>query len=273
MNRLESMQNGGIPFEWDDLRWESNAVREAFKHLSKGLGIANNDNYIIWGCDSNGSGGLNAGAVCINGEPCTFDALASLPSPSPDLYFEIQESNDPTGSEVMQNGAVVEQYKVRKAVVISGAAGSNPKVGSKVLQSLINGMNDVAVQGTVVFADISMPVSGSVIPGSVSGYVRRQKVGKRVFIAFWFTMEIGAPSLIFNVSLANILGSDTVPVTATAIIEAHSNNGSIPAFLEIAGPPFGPGLAITKNWGGNPSTDAFGAGIWTFKGNFNFEIN
>lgn len=122
MNRVISDVNGGIPFRWDDLRFESAAVREAFKGLLSAYGIAPNDSFIISGIQITGQN-YTAGYVCLSGEIYAVDA-ATAPTPGVGQinYWDIDISYDPNGNKQMRSGGAIQSYQIRKAKVVAGVA-------------------------------------------------------------------------------------------------------------------------------------------------------
>lgn len=268
MNKLQSTDLGGIPLEWDDLRWESDAIREALLNLVKGFSEQAYSNMVIWGCDVSGAG-HTAGAVLLNGEICTVDALATLPTPGVGqvLHFQLTETDDPSGTETMQNGSVTNQYKIRKAVVVaSNTPGSNPLFGSIKLTRIITPINEPSSTYTIIPTLISLPVSGSF--STASGVVRYAKVGRRIFINFQFQIDITSPCLQVNLDLAGILNGVNPSFMIFGVCEAF-NTTSIPCFFNFGDVLSPKVLKISKEWG---VSGGFGTGLTTFRGQFIIEI-
>lgn len=268
MNKLQSTDLGGIPFEWDDLRWESDAVREALLNLVKGLSEQEYLNMVIWGCNVNGAG-HTAGAVLINGELCSVDASATLPTPGVGqvLHFQLIETDDSFGTETMQNGSVTNQYKVRKAIVVaSNTPGNNPLFGSIKLTRIITPINEPSSTYYVIPSLISLPVSGSF--STASGVVRYARIGRRIFVNFQISVDITSTCLQVNMDLAGILNGANPSFLIFGVCEAF-NITSIPCYFNIGGGLAPKVLKISKEWG---ISGGFSPGLTDFRGQFIIEV-
>ena len=131
MNKLNNTANGGISLEWDDMRWQDNAVREAFVGLASAFGISAADSFIISGCEVTGPFGaytMAAGWVWMLGEILPVEAQA-VPNPGvgQSLFYDLAITFDPTGNENMFNGGFTQTYEVRKAIPVALTTGS-PKM-------------------------------------------------------------------------------------------------------------------------------------------------
>jgi len=122
MNNLKTTDNGGFPFVLDDLRWEADAVREAFFGLVTAWGVTASDSYILSGCD-NVINGLNydvgAGYIVLEGEVFKVDAHSVvITAPIGETHtWEIVETNDPAGTKTFDAGGTFETYKIRRAQI------------------------------------------------------------------------------------------------------------------------------------------------------------
>lgn len=127
MHRLDYLSYGGNGIEAEDFEWLQNAILEGFQNVLKGLGADPSGNMILFGCEVTGAiaagSAFSAGAVSIGGEPCTVDA-GVLPTLNPGEVFMYQLviTNDPTGLEPLESGGTTNQYKIRKATIVSAAA-------------------------------------------------------------------------------------------------------------------------------------------------------
>lgn len=117
MNKLISTQNGGIPLDWNDIRFEQDAVREAFYGILSALGITPAQSFILSGCAIVGSN-ITAGYIAKGGEVYQVDAQA-IPTPGSGqyVYFNIVTIYDPSGDETMYNSVVAQTYAIHKAVL------------------------------------------------------------------------------------------------------------------------------------------------------------
>lgn len=125
MDKHISSANGGISFEWDDLRWMDDAYRDAFYGIMGSFGATIADSYIISGCGVVSGGGnktVSAGYICYEGEVCKVDAHVLAETPGHTYYWTLQTSNDTAGSETMENGASTECYQKRRVVLTSASS-------------------------------------------------------------------------------------------------------------------------------------------------------
>lgn len=125
MNRLKTTDNGGFPLELDDLRWQEEAVRDAFKGLTSFL---ERDNIILSGVVISGMGTANTtwteGYVLINGEVCKVDASATPLNTVNQVfstYIEVVVEYDPNGLETFENNVAYDTYEKRKATITTYA--------------------------------------------------------------------------------------------------------------------------------------------------------
>lgn len=125
MNKLKSDIYAGIGLEWDDIRFEQAAVREAFYGLCSAFGIAVNDGFIITGCVITGTPPTQVysdGFISLGGEIYRVSA-AALPvivNPGDVLYFDVDVTFDPAGFESFENSTSGDTYEVRTASIKVG---------------------------------------------------------------------------------------------------------------------------------------------------------
>jgi hypothetical protein len=129
MNKLKSDINGGIEFNWDDFRFEQNAVREAIEKICAGFESPNNNSFRLFGADLIRQGsviiGWAPGWVVINGEPCVTDGgnLSAITIGN-GYFWEVFSVFDPAGLEPMENGQTANTYEIRKARIVVLPVGS-----------------------------------------------------------------------------------------------------------------------------------------------------
>lgn len=125
MNKLKTDHLGGMSFEWDDWRWEQEAVRDAFFGIVSAWGISQSDSFIISGCESTPSGvvfSINEGYIALGGEIFRVEnhgVIAALGAGEVH-YWDAQITFDPTGLEATKNAGAVNTYEIRKAIVKKG---------------------------------------------------------------------------------------------------------------------------------------------------------
>ena len=121
MNKLITTDLGGFPFVLDDIRFEQDAVRNAFYGILTAWGITDDESFILSGCEvTTGGGNYNvaAGYVVLSGEVFKVDAHSVAIVGGQTYFWQISETNDPAGLKVFEAGPSYNTYKVRKAVVI-----------------------------------------------------------------------------------------------------------------------------------------------------------
>jgi hypothetical protein len=98
MNQLISTQNGGIPLDWNDFRFEQAAVRDALFGLLSAFGITPAQSFILSGCTQPVMGSITAGYIAKGGEVYQVDAQA-IPTPGSGQYvcFSPVITYDPSG--------------------------------------------------------------------------------------------------------------------------------------------------------------------------------
>lgn len=122
MNKLETTQLGGVPFDWDDWRFEQEAVREAFFGLLSAWGVDPATSFIISGCTSTLNGlnfDISAGYIAFSGEIYKVDAhsvLVALPVGFNHQWLPLV-TFDPAGLESTKNLGTVDTYEIRRANV------------------------------------------------------------------------------------------------------------------------------------------------------------
>lgn len=199
MNKLYSESNAGIPLEWDDMRFEQAAVREAFYGILSGFGILPSESFIISGCTNDGVNSTD-GYISLNGEVLKHvgTALPALPGGQV-RYWSVEETNDPAGAEGAENGTVVQCYKIRRAVVVSGVAPADyMPLAAKTLANKINeivGVKDDWTVYPIVAADVTAYDGTNTIIAATLGTMkefRYKKNGKTLH--FQLSLDLSTPT-------------------------------------------------------------------------------
>ncbi len=144
MNNVITTNNGGFPVVLDDLRFNQQAVRDAFYGLLSAFGVSAADSFIISGCviaSYSIGGAYSAGWISLNGEILQVDA-GVLPSPGvgEDWYWAADVTYDAAGAKVMENATTVQAYQVRKGKIISSTAGLPATLLTPTLSDKIKGI-------------------------------------------------------------------------------------------------------------------------------------
>lgn len=205
MNKFITTDNGGLPIVLDDFRFIDDSVREAFFGIVTAWGVANEDSYILSGCEI--TLGVNisvaAGYVVIQGEVYKFNAQ-SITGSAPageEVTLVINTAFDSAGNKTFDTGGTFDTYQLRTAAlqynVIAAtnfklfaaktinekiAIGSAPYFGA--WQTIILAANADVMQNdntTGTGNDISL----TTLPQS-GDYLRYNIVGNVVNIVFYF---------------------------------------------------------------------------------------
>lgn len=124
MNRLDTTPLGGVPFDWDDWKWEQDGVREAFFGLISAWGIDPADSFIISGCTSTLNGlnyDISEGYIALSGEIYKVDAHSVVVALAGGFAHQWAPliSYDPAGFEATKNAGTVNTYENRRAHVVN----------------------------------------------------------------------------------------------------------------------------------------------------------
>jgi hypothetical protein len=137
MNFYDSTATGGHRFHGQDLRFEQEAVREAFRGFANMFGV--NRPFILSGCEYTVINALNwtcsAGFICLNGEVFAVDQHVFNPMGSIDFdsngnplesgpIWRIVATNHPDGVVTLDNGGTAATWRVRKARIERGRVGT-----------------------------------------------------------------------------------------------------------------------------------------------------
>ena len=124
MNGLKTTDNGGFPFQLDDLRWIDSGIREAFKGIMSAYGIDDSTAVILSGCQRSGGGtvSLTEGYVSIGGEICYVPAQTwpAHAGGTDEEYFVIESTFDPAGSKTFESASVYDTYELRRGKIQTG---------------------------------------------------------------------------------------------------------------------------------------------------------
>lgn len=214
MNKLITTNNGGFPLELDDIRFEQDAIRDAFYGLISGFGIAPADSFILSGCQVTGSpvpgAAYSAGYLCLNGEVFKVDA-ATLPAQAGGevYYWDAEVTYDTAGNEQFESGTSYNTYQVRKAKVYSGVQtpGAYMPLAAKTfkqkLDDLVGDPNDAWTTYSIVAGDVSVAGGGTVSSLGTAKF-HYKKVGKTMFFQLRLVITIGTGGTQVDVNLASI---------------------------------------------------------------------
>ena len=120
MNKLQTNYNGKMPFELDDIRWEQDAVRDAFAGLISAMNVVAPYGFKLSGCVVTKVGNTyttTAGYICLGGEVLKVDAHSFTVTALHAAKWAIAVTYDPAGTEVFQDATTHETYEVRKGVL------------------------------------------------------------------------------------------------------------------------------------------------------------
>lgn len=122
MNQLKTTDNGGFPFELDDLRFMINGIKEAFKGVISGIGGYDNlATGKLSGCVDNASTTVSSGFVAIDGEVLYYPGgpwPALTPGPGKVLHFTVDSTFDSAGLETFENGTSHDTWEIRRAKLV-----------------------------------------------------------------------------------------------------------------------------------------------------------
>lgn len=253
MNNLKTDDVGGFPFVLDDLRWEGDAVREAFEGLVTAWGgDLLTDTYRLVGAEVTPSGpnfSVAAGFVVIEGEVCKVDSiLVPAPTGSNVLQWAVSETTDPAGDKTFLSGPSYSTYRIRKAVVVDIPAGTNtPAIGTPSIHEKI-----AALAGPHLgnWTTIDLENSTDVVQGDNPGgggtdtalstpppaghYLKYRIIGKTIDIKFLFAFSVTS----HDVAPAYAIKIKNLPFTFGPNTEFDICRGECSNFQEAANLPF-----------------------------------
>jgi len=122
MNKLQTLANGGMPVELDDLRFQEEAVREGIFGILSGFGIDPPDSFILSGAvvvENGGNLDIAEGFIALNGEVLKVDAHSIVNTGGNTFFWQLIVTFDPAGLDQYQDLTSNDTYEVRKAVLTS----------------------------------------------------------------------------------------------------------------------------------------------------------
>lgn len=132
MNRLKTENLGGLPYAWEDFRFEQQAYRDAFFALASPFGITKADSFVIQGINARISGGnivWDAGIIALGGEICAVDAgtmsTSGMGSTGGVLnaWWVVASTYDSAGNIDFKDGSSQQIYEIRKATLYTANVG------------------------------------------------------------------------------------------------------------------------------------------------------
>jgi hypothetical protein len=163
MDKLITTNNGGMPFDLDDLRWIDQGVTASFKAIAKALNLNSETGFRLFGAEVTDAGStynVAAGAIFAADEIWLVNghSVAKLAG-SGSYYWKQVITYDVTGSETFESGATVETYQIRRLQFtntdLDGAAS-----GSDILGIHLLSMSD-AWTTTTVFNTLSDQINNA----------------------------------------------------------------------------------------------------------------
>lgn len=123
MNKLDTINDGGMPVELDDFEWLDAAYRDAWYGLISAFGITAPTSFKLSGCVVTVSnGGLTftttAGYICLNGEVLKVDAHSVTVTALHTAKWILEETYNITGNEQFFDTNSHDTYQIRKAVLV-----------------------------------------------------------------------------------------------------------------------------------------------------------
>jgi hypothetical protein len=121
MDKLQTNYNGRMPFDLDDIRWEQDAVRDAFYGFISAFGIDPTESFKLSGCVVGVVGTTyttTAGYICLNGEILKVEAHSVTVAPLKTAKWSLSVSYDSAGTEVFEDSTTHDTYEKRRGVLI-----------------------------------------------------------------------------------------------------------------------------------------------------------
>lgn len=123
MNKLITTDNGGFPFQLDDLRFVDDSVRNVLKGIMSAYGIAADESFILSGSGSTLNGGnydIATGYISLDGEILEVEAHSITTTLAPGEFhvWKLKTANDPAGLKTFESTISFDTYEVRQAEVV-----------------------------------------------------------------------------------------------------------------------------------------------------------
>lgn len=167
MNKFITTDNGGLPFQLDDLRFIDDSVRNAFKGILSAYGIDPADSFIISGCAvTSGFGGIvwdvAAGYISLDGEVLEVDAhsITKTLLPGEAHFWQVVTSNDPAGLKTFQSTIGYNTYQIRKAQVTAAVPGGGymPMLADTIYKKIKTGLGIAQTNSASVLNYQKVPI-------------------------------------------------------------------------------------------------------------------
>lgn len=205
MKYLDSTALGGMPLEGNDLTWMTNGYLEAFKDIMNGFTPPGASAFVISGCVATVSGAnvaISAGVVYLNDRIRHIDAVIKTPSQFRLPEIDEDQTFDPSGDEVFEDGTTHQTYVIDYALII----GSGSLMTQSDYIAAVNALpklSHVWKFDSVIEPWVTVPVTAPfTTPGSVfdvSGNLPlqcRKMIGGRVELSGSFAHPVGSTGLI-----------------------------------------------------------------------------
>jgi hypothetical protein len=141
MNKLAIHTDKKIPFNWDDIGWLQESVRDSFYGILSAFGVDPADSFILSGCEVSNVGSddvyqVEAGYISLNGEVLKVAQQQIDVSGGGTPTYELEEVSDLSGSKFDDDDIPVELYKIRRAKLVgNGTMSVNaPTLIEKIIQ-------------------------------------------------------------------------------------------------------------------------------------------
>lgn len=236
MNKLISTQNGGIPLDWNDIRFEQDAVRDALYGVLSAFGITPAESFILSGCKIVGSN-ITAGYIAKGGEVYQVDAQA-IPTPGSGqyVYFAQVITYDPAGDETMYNSAVAQTYQVRKAVLDLTTDATEMLLSSATptIHSLITSKMKAPMLTILATVGNTTAISGTLLSMTGGFLYKRTGIGMMLVSNAPSAVITGATTTI-AIDISSILPAATNAYLATAGFATVVGGANIPVSIQLYG--------------------------------------
>jgi|GEM_PF-4502433 len=262
MDFLDKTHLGGIPFEWDDLRWMDNAQRDALTRSLIGLagGLLS---FIVEGCEFIGSGAqvyVNKGYIMWKGQLLKVNLHQVT---NPELvdyhYVTIVDTPNSEGSEVTESNDTVECYIERRLVVENGANPQDPNhfefnsTNFPRLSDITSGW-DAQWQNLELSPDNNTPFVTETenLTAITSGTYKYKKLGKGCFFELNLVVQVENISAPFKLALPNI-SPQNQGFHCYGVFVLKSESSNVKYLTDITNS--GDMLEFTRTGGGNFTQD------------------
>jgi len=185
MNKLLTNINGGFPLKLNDIRFEQESVRNAFKALLSAFNINPSNSFRISGAEvtiNNDDYTTTGGYVSIDGEICEVEAHTITKSSPNEICWKIDASYDADGDKVFYNGQTQRTYQIRKAVLYNSPFGGPPPYNLPLLSDIIaqlTGADALSQSWTNInFNPDHYTVKSTGTFSALMGITRYKKIGK-----------------------------------------------------------------------------------------------